>query len=157
MRYAAIVLCTLLALARTPSHANALPQTGADPQAASPRPNPDASGKYHLGDGVSAPKLLFAPDPEFTDQARRKRLGGTVVITLKVDAAGNSRDVRVARSLSQDVSKKYKQIALGLDDNAVAAVKQYRFQPAQFQGKPVPVETKVEVNFESGDPAASAS
>ena len=113
----------------------------------SPKPNPDASGKYHLGDGVSAPKLLFAPDPEFTDQARRKRLSGTVVIALTVDAAGNTQDVRVARSLSQDVSKKYKQIALGLDENAVAAVKQYRFQPAQFQGKPVPVETKVEVNF----------
>jgi protein TonB len=149
MRYAAIVLCTLLTLSWNPSHARALPgqETGAAPQAASPRLNPDASGKYHLGDGVSAPNLLFAPDPEFTDQARRKRLGGTVVIALTVDAAGNPHDVRVARSLSQDVSKKYKQIALGLDDNAVAAVKQYRFQPAQFQGKPVPVETKVEGNF----------
>jgi periplasmic protein TonB len=149
MRYAAIVLCALLALAWTPSHANALPrqQTGAGPQVASPKPNPDASGKYHLGDGVSAPKLVFAPDPEFTDQARRKRLVGTVVVGLTVDTAGNPQDVRVARSLSQDVSKKYKQIALGLDDSAVAAVKQYRFEPAQFQGKPVPVETKVEVNF----------
>jgi periplasmic protein TonB len=149
MRYAAIVLCTLLALAWNPSHARALAgqETGAAPQAASPRPNPDASGKYHVGDGVSAPKLLYAPDPEFTDQARRKRLGGTVVVALTVDAAGNPQEVRVIRSLSQDVSKKYKQIALGLDDAAVAAVKRYRFQAAQFQGKPVPVETKVEVNF----------
>jgi TonB family protein len=149
MRYAAIVLCTLLALAWTPSHANALPreQTGAGPQVASPKPNPDASGKYHLGDGVSAPKLVFALDPEFTDQARRKRLGGTVVVALTVDTAGNPQDVRVARSLSQDVSKKYKQIALGLDDNAVAAVKQYRFEPGQLQGKPVPVEIEVSVNY----------
>jgi protein TonB len=92
-------------------------------------------------------QLIFAPDPEFTDLARRKRLEGTVVVALTVDTAGKPQDVRVARSLSQDISKKYKQIALGLDDNAVAAVKQYRFQPAQFQGKPVPVETKVEVNF----------
>jgi protein TonB len=74
-------------------------------------------------------------------------LEGTVVVALTVDAAGNPQDVRVARSLSQDVSKKYKQIAMGLDDNAVAAVKQYRFQPGQFQGKPVPVEIEVRVNF----------
>jgi TonB family protein len=149
MRYAAIVLCALLALAWTPSHANALPrqQTGAGPQVASPKPNPDASGKYHLGDGVSAPKLVFAPDPEFTDQARRKRLVGTVVVGLTVDTAGNPQDVRVARSLSQDVSKKYKQIALGLDDNAVAAVRQYRFEPGQLQGKPVPVEIEVSVSY----------
>jgi TonB family protein len=149
MRDAAIALCTLLALARTPSHANALPgeQAGADPRAVSPKPNPDASGKYHLGDGVTAPKLLFATDPEFTDQARRKRLEGTVVVALTVDTAGNPQDVRVARSMSQDVNKKYKQIALGLDDNAIAAVRQYRYQPAQFQGKPVPVEIEVKVNF----------
>lgn len=70
-----------------------------------------------------------------------------MVVALTVDAAGNPQDVRVARSLSQDVSKKYKQIAMGLDDNAVAAVKQYRFQPGQFQGKPVPVEIEVRVNF----------
>ena len=59
MRYVAIVLFTLLALAWRPSHANAIPSqaTGAVPQTASPKPNPDASGKYHLGDGVTAPKL----------------------------------------------------------------------------------------------------
>jgi hypothetical protein len=85
MHCAAIFLCALFALAWTPSHALPGEQTGA----ASPRPNPDASGKYHLGDGVSAPKLLFAPDPEFTDQARRKRAGGTVVVALTVDAEGN--------------------------------------------------------------------
>jgi hypothetical protein len=74
MRYAAIFLFTLLTLAWNPQHARALPsqETGAAPQPVSPRPNPDASGKYHLGDGVSAPKLVFASDPEFTDQARRK-------------------------------------------------------------------------------------
>ncbi len=149
MRYSAIVVFTLLALAWKPPYARALPaqDSGAAPQAVSPRPNPDASGKYHLGDGVSPPKLLFAPDPEFTGQARRKRLEGTVVVALTVDATGNPQDVHVARSLAQDVSKKYKQIALGLDNNAVAAVKQYRFQPGQFKGKPVPVEIEVRVNF----------
>jgi protein TonB len=93
------------------------------------------------------PKLVSSVDPEFTEQARRKKLEGVVVVALTVDTAGNPQDVRVARSLAQDVSNKYKKIALGLDANAVAAVKQYRFQPGQFQGKPVPVEIEVRVNF----------
>ena len=58
-----------------------------------------------------------------------------------------SQDVRVSRSLAQDVSKKFKHIAMGLDENALAAVKQYRFAPGEFQGKPVPVEIQVTVNY----------
>jgi TonB family protein len=118
----------------------------ADHEAAQ-RPNPDASGKYHVGDGVSAPQLIYAPDPEFTDKARRKKLGGMLVVSLTVDAAGKPQDVRVTRSLAEGVSKKLRPIALGMDENAVKAVKEYRFEPAQFQGKPVPVETSVEVDY----------
>jgi TonB family protein len=149
MRNAAVVLAILLALAWTPSPAHAMPgqQAGATPQSSSPKPNPDASGKYHVGDGVTPPKLLFAPDPEFTDQARHKRVAGVVVVSLTVDVAGNPQDVRVARSMAEDVSKKYKQIAVGLDEKAVEAVKQYKFQAGEFQGKPVPVEVEVRVNF----------
>ncbi len=74
-------------------------------------------------------------------------VSGTVVVSLTVDAAGNPQEVRVSRSLAEDVSKKYKHIALGLDENAVEAVKQYRFAPGQFQGKPVPVEIQVSVSY----------
>jgi TonB family protein len=105
----------------------------AGPGAAAPRPNPDASGKYH--------------DPEFTDKARRKKLGGTLVVSLTVDAAGKPQDVRVSRSLAEGISRKLRPIAQGLDENAVKAVKEYRFEPAEFQGKPVPVETSVEINY----------
>jgi TonB family protein len=119
----------------------------AGPEPAAPRPNPDASGKYHVGDGVSAPKLVFAPDSEFTDKARRKKLGGMLVVSLTVDAAGKPQDVRVSRSLAEGVSKKLRPIALGLDENAIKAVKEYRFEPAEFEGKPVPVETTVEINY----------
>jgi TonB family protein len=119
----------------------------AGPGAAAPRPNPDASGKYHVRDGVTAPKLVFAPDPEFTDKARRKKLGGTLVVSLTVDAAGKPQDVRVSRSLAEGISRKLRPIAQGLDENAVKAVKEYRFEPAEFQGKPVPVETSVEINY----------
>lgn len=154
VRYAAIVLFALLTLPCKPAHATAMAgqETGGDTKAASPRPNsegpnPDASGKYHLGNGVTAPKLVFSVDPEFTDEARRKKLEGVVVVALTVDTEGKPQDVHVARSMAEDVSKKYKQTAVGLDEKAVAAVKQYRFQAGQFRGKPVPVEIEIHVNF----------
>jgi TonB family protein len=149
VRNAPILFVALLALAWTPSPAYAMSgqQTVAAPQPASPKPNPDSTGKYHLGDGVTPPKLLFAPDPEFTAEARHKRVQGVTVVSLTVDVAGNPQDVRVARSMSEDVSEKYKPIAKGLDDKAVEAVKQYKFEAGQFQGKPVPVGIEVKVNF----------
>lgn len=51
------------------------------------------------------------------------------------------------RSMAEDVSEKYKQIAVGLDEKAVEVVKQYRFKAGQFQGKPVPVEIEQTVAF----------
>jgi TonB family protein len=121
VRYAAIFIIMLLLVASKPSHVSAMPggEKAVDLQAASAEPNPDASGKYHLGAGVTAPKLLFAPDPEFTDEARHKRVEGVTVVSLTVDASGNPQDVRVARSMAEDVNKKFKHAAMGLDQNAV--------------------------------------
>jgi TonB family protein len=130
-----------------PSHDDSRGNPSADQKAVAPSPNPDASGKYHVGDGVSPPKLIFAPAPEFTNKARQKRVGGRVVLSLTVNVAGQPQDVRVSRSLAEDLSKKLRPIGLGLDDNAVKAVREYRFEPAEFRGKPVPVETTVEVDY----------
>jgi periplasmic protein TonB len=93
-------------------------------------------GLYHVGGGVSAPQLVFAPDPEFSDEARRAKYQGVCVVALIVDAQGNPQRVQVVRHLG-----------MGLDEKAVEAVKQYRFKPATLQGKPVPVEVNIEVNF----------
>jgi periplasmic protein TonB len=149
VHYAQILIVMLILVASELSHAHAAPamEIAFDPQAASHAPNPDASGKYHLGNGVSAPKLLFAPDPDFTDEARHKQVQGVTVLSLTVDISGNPQDVLVTRSMAEDVKEKYKHAAMGLDQKAVEAVKQYRFQPGQFQGKPVPVEIPVSVNF----------
>jgi periplasmic protein TonB len=93
-------------------------------------------GLYHVGGGVAAPQLIFAPDPEFSDEARRAKFQGVCVVSLVVDAQGNPQRVQVVRHLG-----------MGLDQKAVDAVKQYRFKPATLQGKPVPVEVNIEVTF----------
>jgi periplasmic protein TonB len=93
-------------------------------------------GLYHVGGGVAAPQLIFSVDPEFSDEARRAKYQGVCVVSLIVDAQGNPQRVAVVRHLG-----------MGLDEKAVEAVKQYKFKPATLQGKPVPVEVNIEVNF----------
>jgi TonB family protein len=138
---ASLFLCTVV------PQASPVEAAGSGQSQVASQQNPDASGKYHVGDGVSPPKLLYAPDPEYTDQARRKRLQGKIVLSLTVDTKGKPQDVRVLHSLAETVDKKLQAAAVSLDEKAVTAVKQYRFDPALFQGKPVSVETTVEVNY----------
>ena len=91
---------------------------------------------YHVGGDVSAPKLVYAPDPEFTEKARRAKYQGVCVIAVIIDAQGNPERVQVVRHLG-----------MGLDKKAVEAVKQYKFEPGTRLGKPVAVEVNIEVNF----------
>jgi TonB family protein len=93
-------------------------------------------GLYHVGGGVLAPQVIYSVDPEFSDEARRAKYQGICVVELVVDAQGNPQRVRVIRLLG-----------MGLDEKAVEAVRQYKFKPAQYQGKAVPVDISVEVNF----------
>ncbi len=91
---------------------------------------------YHVGGDVSAPELIFAPDPEFSEEAKRAKYQGVCVIATIVDAQGNPQRVQVVRHLGK-----------GLDQKAVEAVKQYRFRPGMLRGEPVAVEVNIEVNF----------
>jgi periplasmic protein TonB len=111
------------------------------------KPSPDASGNYRVGNGVSAPTLVFAPGPEYPDKARRKKLDGTIVVSLTVDTTGRPKDVRISRSLAVQVSKKLQSAALSLDESAIKAVEDYRFKPAVFEGEPVCVRIQVEVAY----------
>jgi protein TonB len=93
-------------------------------------------GIFRVGGGVSAPRVLEKPDPDYSEEARKAKYQGTVVLWLIVDSNGKPRDVRVARSLG-----------MGLDQKAMEAVKQWKFQPAMKDGTPVAVQINVEVNF----------
>jgi TonB family protein len=93
-------------------------------------------GAYRVGGGVSAPKALYAPDPEYSEEARKAKYQGTVVLWLVVDATGRPQQIRVQRALG-----------MGLDEKAVEAVKLWKFDPARKDGQAVPVMINVEVNF----------
>jgi protein TonB len=93
-------------------------------------------GAFRVGGGVSAPKAIYAPDPEYSEEARKVKHMCTVVLWLVVGPDGRPRDIKVLRTLG-----------LGLDEKAIEAVKNWRFEPAYKDGKPVSCMINVEVNF----------
>ena len=93
-------------------------------------------GVFHVGGGVSAPRVLFQPDPEYSEEARKAKFQGTCVLGLIVGPDGRPRDIHVVRSLG-----------LGLDEKAIEAVSRWKFDPAMKDGKPVAVAISVEVDF----------
>lgn len=93
-------------------------------------------GVYKVGGGITAPQAISTPDPVYTQAARDAKTQGTCVLWMIVDDQGRPRDIRVVRGLG-----------FGLDQKAIEAVQQWRFQPAMKDGHPVNVQIKVEVGF----------
>jgi TonB family protein len=93
-------------------------------------------GVYRVGGGVSAPRVLYSPDPSYSEEARKAKYQGTVVLWTVIGADGRPRDIRLARSLG-----------MGLDQKAIEALRQWKFEPALKDGHPVPVQINVEINF----------
>ena len=93
-------------------------------------------GAYRVGGGVSAPRGLYTPDPEYSEEARKAKWQGTVVLWVVVGPDGRAHDIRVQRSLG-----------MGLDEKAMEAVRSWKFEPAKKDGQPVAVQVNIEVNF----------
>ncbi len=91
---------------------------------------------FRAESGVSHPVLLSHVEAVFTDEARRAKYQGTCLLSLIVDEHGMPQNVHVVKKLDY-----------GLSENAVDAVKQYRFKPAMKDGMPVAVMMNVEVAF----------
>jgi periplasmic protein TonB len=93
-------------------------------------------GVFRVGGGVTAPSLLSKVEPEYSEEARRAKYQGTVVLYVEVYPDGKAHNLKVLRSLG-----------LGLDEKAIEAVNKWRFRPGYKDGKPVPVQATIEVNF----------
>jgi TonB family protein len=93
-------------------------------------------GAYRVGGGVSAPRGLYMPDPDYSEEARKAKYQGTVVLWVVIGADGKPHEMRVQRSLG-----------MGLDQKAMEAVNKWKFEPARKDGVPVAVQVHIEVNF----------
>jgi TonB family protein len=87
-------------------------------------------------DGVSAPIPIYNPEPAYSEEARKAKFQGTVLLWIVVDAQGIVRNVQIAKHLP-----------MGLDEEAVKTVSTWKFKPAMRQGVAVPVQVEVEVSF----------
>lgn len=97
---------------------------------------PPPVGPIEVSGEVVRPERLFAPKPQYTEQARRIRLEGVVLLEAVIDEHGLVKDLEVLRPMP-----------LGLTEAAVAAAKQWRFKPATLGDRPVSVYWRLSVDF----------
>lgn len=93
-------------------------------------------GVYKIGGGVSAPVPVFKPEPEYSEEARKAKFQGAVLLSIIILPDGTTSNIKVIRPLG-----------LGLDEKAIEAVQKWRFRPSMKDGRPVAVTANVEVNF----------
>ena len=91
---------------------------------------------YKIGAGVSAPVLMKEVKPKYTDGAMRRKMQGVVEVAAVVLEDGTVGDVKVTKPLDEE-----------LDQQAVAAAKQWTFKPGTVDGKPVKVQVTIELSF----------
>ena len=114
--------------------------TGEGTAAAPPPPPPPApeppAGPLRVGGDVKAPVAINRAKPDYTDAARKARITGVVVVEAIVNKQGDVEQVKVLKGLP-----------LGLSEQAVDAVKKWRFHPGTLNGEPVEVIFDLTVNF----------
>jgi TonB family protein len=97
-----------------------------------------AGGVYRLGGDITAPVAVLVPNPKYTPQAIAARIEGVVRLECVVLPTGACADIQVVRSLDP---------TLGLDQEAIRSVSQWRFKPGLRLGQQVPVGITIEVAF----------
>ncbi len=95
-------------------------------------------GVYQPGSGVTSPQLLSQVKPQYTTDAMRAKIQGKVLLEVVVMPDGTPGQIRVVRSLDR---------TFGLDEEAIKAMRQWRFRPGVRQGQAVPVRVTVEMEF----------
>jgi TonB family protein len=95
-------------------------------------------GVYRPGSGVTMPRLLKEVKPDYTSDAMRAKVQGTVLIECVVNVAGAVEQAKVLRSLDP---------TFGLDEQALKAARLWRFSPGTRLGQPVAVLVTIELSF----------
>jgi periplasmic protein TonB len=93
-------------------------------------------GLFHVGAGVSPPRQVYSPEPEFSEEARKAKYQGICTLELIVGVDGRPTDIHVVGALG-----------MGLDEKAIEAVRNWRFEPAMKDGHPVRVPIQIQVDF----------
>jgi TonB family protein len=96
----------------------------------------DQQGLIQKGPGVTRPQATYSPAASYTEEARRARIQGDVVLNVTVAETGEVAAVTVMKGLGK-----------GLDENAIEAVKKWKFKPGMKDGKPVRTQIAVQVSF----------
>lgn len=101
------------------------------------RPEKDENGVYYVNPPfIKAPVARSAPDPPYTQVAKRRGLTGTAIFSTVVDKQGRARNIKLVRP-----------IGLGLDEAAVTTIETWAFDPATRNGDPVNVAMMIEISF----------
>jgi len=95
-----------------------------------------ASARAGLKGALTQPVLLSKSDPEYSEEARKAKVQGSVMIRAEIDARGQIQNISIARGLG-----------MGLDESAAEAVKKWRFRPGTVNGRPVVTSALIEVSF----------
>jgi TonB family protein len=93
-----------------------------------------------LSEGMTAPKVISRVDPLYNEEAKKNRIAGVVIIEATINESGLVTDARILKPLPY-----------GLDQAAVDAIRQWRFEPATQDGQPVPVKFNFTFNFKTDD------
>jgi len=99
-------------------------------------PVAEPEGPIHVGGDVKKPVKVTAPQPQYTEIARKARIQGVVIVQAIIDKQGNVTNVKVLKGLP-----------MGLSEQSVEAIKKWKFKPATLNGKPVDVYYNLTVNF----------
>jgi TonB family protein len=116
-----------------PAEAPAAPLAAPVADAGNPGP---ADNPVKMGPGIVGPSVLSKIDPDYTEDAKAAKINGSVLLSLVVGTDGLAHDINIVSGIDS-----------GLDQNAVAAVQKWHFQPATKDGQPVAVQARIEVNF----------
>jgi TonB family protein len=99
--------------------------------------DPTAPIVYKIGDGISPPRAVYQPQPEFSEQARAAHYQGVCTLGMIVENDGTTSHIHVISGLG-----------MGLDEKAIEALRKWRFLPAMKDGAPVRAQIAVELDFQ---------